>query len=208
MSIFSRAFTCFAAALLLPAAAQVNHVQVTQPLQLVGAQGAEKGGAAVYIVKLRSPGAASYKRTRADFAADKPATASERSARTSAADSYAKALEQTHDRLLAGVGAANTKLYSYRYSINGFAARLTAAQLSRLAQSPDVERIWQDSEQTLRTNNSAVFLGLQDPMGGLRADLGLRGEGIVIGVIDTGVAPKHPSLLDTEDRTPRACRSQ
>ena len=126
--------------------------------------------------------------------------------RASAAESYARALEQRHDSLLTAVGAASNKLYSYRYSMNGFAARLTAGQVSRLAQSGEVERIWRDSDQKVQTNNSAVFLGLQDPQGGLRADLGLRGEGVVIGIIDSGIAPHHPSLLDTEDRTPRACR--
>ena len=80
-----------------------------------------------------------------------------------AADAYAKQLEQTHDRLLGGIGAASTKLYSYRYSVNGFAARLTAAQVSRLAQRAEVERIWQDTDQYLQTNNSPTFLGLQDP---------------------------------------------
>jgi subtilisin family serine protease len=44
-------------------------------------------------------------------------------------------------------------------------------------------------------------------VGGLRADLELRGEDVVVGIIDSGIAPQHPSLLDTEDRTPRACRS-
>ena len=41
---------------------------------------------------------------------------------------------------------------------------------------------------------------MQNPVGGLRADLKLRGEDIVVGVIDSGIAPNHPSLLDTEDR--------
>lgn len=206
MTTFSRALAWLAAAWLLPAAAQISHVQITEPLRLVG-PAAEKGGAAVYIVKLRTPGAAAYKRAPAEYTADKPASASERSARDSAAESYAKALEQSHDRLLAGIGAGSSKIYSYRYSVNGFAARLTAAQVSRLAQSGEVQRVWQDTDQRLHTNNSAVFLGLQDLNGGLRADLGLRGEDIVIGIIDSGVAPGHPSLLDTEDRTPRACRS-
>jgi subtilisin family serine protease len=206
MTTFSRALAWLAVGWLVPAAAQVGHVTVTEPLRLVGPV-ADKAGAAVYIVKLRSPGAASYKRTPADFAADKPLSANERSVRDAAAESYATALEQSHDRLLAGIGAGGSKVYSYRYSVNGFAARLTAAQVSRLAQSTEVQRVWQDSDQRLRTNNSAIFLGLQDPQGGLRADVGLRGEGIVVGIIDSGVAPGHPSLLDTEDRTPRTCRS-
>ncbi len=201
------ALAWLAAAVLTPAAAQVAHVQVTEPLRLVGPLRPVKGGAAVYIVKLRQPGAASYKSMPMELTGEKPSEQA-RSARASAANAYAQTLEQSHDRLLGNVGAANAKVYSYRYSVNGFAARLTAAQVSRLAQSAEVERIWRDTDQYLQTNNSPAFLGLQDPVGGLRADLGLRGEGIVVGVIDSGVAPNHPSLRDTEDRTPRACRSQ
>ncbi|HUQ53192.1 MAG TPA: S8 family serine peptidase, partial [Gammaproteobacteria bacterium] len=206
MPIAPRAVAWLAAAFLTPAAAQVTHVQPTQPVQLLGPLQPVKGGSAVYIVKLRTPGAASYKRSPTDFSAAKPSELA-RSARSAAAEAYAKQVEQTHDRLLGSIGAASSKLYSYRYSVNGFAAKLTAAQVARLAQSPEVERIWQDTDRYLQTNNSANFLGLQDPMGGLRADLGLRGENIVVGIIDSGIAPQHPSLRDTEDRTPRACRS-
>jgi subtilisin family serine protease len=92
--------------------------------------------------------------------------------------------------------------------LNGFAAKLDAAQAARLAQMSEVERIWPDTEQHIDTNNSAIFLGLENQVGGLRADLKLTGEDVVVGVIDSGITPHHPSLLDTEDRTPKACTTQ
>src|SRR5690606_32333513 len=61
---------------------------------------------------------------------------------------------------------------------------------------------------TLETNNSAIFLGLEEPKGGLRADLGLQGEDVIIGIIDSGITPNHPSLLDAEPQVPRACESR
>jgi subtilisin family serine protease len=190
------------------AVAQVTHVPLTDPLRLAAPVRPVKGGAAIYIVKLKAPGAATYKGEMAGFAATKPERGERLSRQAAAVQSYAEHLEQSHDRLLAQVGATGSKVYSFRYALNGFAAKLTAAQVSRLAQRADVERIWLDTEQRVQTNNSAIFLGLEDQAGGLRADLELRGEDIVVGIIDSGIAPNHPSLSDIEERIPRACRSR
>jgi subtilisin family serine protease len=201
---------CAAAlAFLLPVAAQVVQEPVTQRMQLVSPVRPVKRPVSVYIVKLKAPGAASYKSTFGENGAAAPGGGQRMRAQAaaSAAASYARQIEQVHDQLLGTVGAFSTKIYSYRYALNGFAARLTPAQVARLAQNDAVERIWPDSDQHPVTNNSAIFLGLENQVGGLRADKKLRGDGVVIGVIDSGVAPNHPSLLDTEERVPGLCRS-
>ncbi|MDX1508991.1 MAG: S8 family serine peptidase, partial [Woeseiaceae bacterium] len=53
-----------------------------------------------------------------------------------------------------------------------------------------------------------TFLGLFDADGGLFSDLGLDGDGVIIGFIDSGVYPEHPALSDTQPASrPRACES-
>ena len=175
------------------------------PLTLTTPSLAAKSPGDVYIVLLRDAGAASYKGGQPGLAATKPAAGERFDSRDPNVDSYVSYLENSHDAMLSSVGGE--KLYSFRYAFNGFAGRLTAGQVSALARRPDVAGIWPDTFHTLRTNNSSLFLGLLDQTGGLRADLGLDGEGVVVGVIDSGVDPTHPALQDFEEHVPRACRS-
>jgi len=121
---------------------------------------------------------------------------------------YADHLTARHDAALGAVGAGNDKLYSYRYALNGVAARLTPAQARKLAARKDVRQVWEDRPKFVETNDSGLFLGLGAANGGLQKDLKLRGEDIVIGVIDSGIAPGHPSLSDKNPaKRPRLCNS-
>ena len=47
------------------------------------------------------------------------------------------------------------------------------------------------------TNNSPDFLGLNDRREGLRKRLRLKGEDVIVGVLDTGAIQEHPSFSDT-----------
>src|SRR5262252_6686624 len=184
------------------APALVAAVPITTPVKLAApARPVKTGSTSVYIVKLKDPGAASY--GNAQIYSAGRSVAQNASAQRAARAAFAERLEQTHDRLLADVGARSAKIYSYRYALNGFAAKLTAAEASRLAQQPEVARVWLDADQHLDTNNSSTFLGLEDQSGGLHAGLNLLGENVVVGVVDSGLAPNQPSMLDTADVIPR-----
>ncbi|MCC5794696.1 MAG: S8 family serine peptidase [Chromatiales bacterium] len=121
---------------------------------------------------------------------------------------YAGALVDRHDALLRSVGAFDAKIYSYRYTFNGFAARLTPFQARKLASRRDVVNVWEDRIKYVETNASPGFLGLEGA-GGIWGIEGLRGEGVIIGVIDSGITPEHPSFSDRrgESGRPRLCRS-
>jgi hypothetical protein len=114
-----------AASLALPAAAQPVHVPITEQLRLAGPVRPVKGATSVYIVKLKAPGAATYKGTVAGFAATKPSNGQRLDIHSAAVQTYVKLIEQSHDRLLGAIGAAGSKVYSYRY----FTAIITFDQI-------------------------------------------------------------------------------
>jgi len=176
------------------------------PMQLAMPVSQAKSPGDIYIVQLRDSAAAAYAGGVAGFSATKPGAGQAFDPASAAAERYVGYLEQSHDKLLASIGGGS-KIYSYRYAMNGFSAKLTPAELTRLARHPDVVGIWRDVDHRLETNNSSLFLGLLDQNGGLRADLGLTGEDVIVAVIDSGVDPNHPSLQDFEEQVPRTCRS-
>lgn len=156
----------------------------------------------VYIVQLRAPAAieASANQERVRAGRFDPHSA--------AVSGYSATLAASHDELLAEVGAADAKLYSYKLAFNGFAARLTVEQAARLRVHPAVQRVSMDRIKSIRTNASGRFLGLLDAGTGLRNSHGLSGEGVVIGIIDSGIDPSYPGFADsTEKPMPRLCRS-
>ena len=110
---------------------------------------------------------------------------------------YASYLDGTHDDVLRAVGGGR-KLYDYRYAVNGFTAVLTPAQAAQLAQTPGVASVEPDVAVPLSTVSSPAFLGLDAP-GGLWDQVGgveSAGEDVIIGMVDGGVWPEHPSFSD------------
>ena len=113
---------------------------------------------------------------------------------------YAAYLTNKHNALLKSVGASD-KRYSYVYSFSGFAARLSGAQATRLSKAADVVSVQPDTLRTVDTSSTPSFLGL-DAEGGLWDQLGgvgSAGEGVVIGIIDSGIWPESLSFSDRVD---------
>ena len=95
--------------------------------------------------------------------------------------------------------------HQYQVVFNGFAARLTDAEVRTLKASGKVVNITPDERHHLVTSYTPTFLGLNQP-GGLWDQLGGRqhaGEGIIVGVIDTGAWPENLSYADRIDGSGR-----
>jgi subtilisin family serine protease len=104
-------------------------------------------------------------------------------------------IQRQQDRALAGADiAGSAKLASYTYTVNGFSAALTGAEAARLARQPGVVNVIRDQLRQLHTDVSPDFLGLTGNQGAWAS--GLDGDGTIIGVIDTGIWPEHPSFAD------------
>ncbi len=180
-------------------------------LRLADELGTRADGRKLYIVQLRRPGAAEhFAKSRA---AGRPVSSKVMQSDGFRRDapmvkSWIAGIDTLQNGLLAKTAPGTRTVYDYRYGFSGFAAPLTPAQAERLRHRPEVAGVWEDEIRPLATNESPSFLGLFDNGDGLAGALGLDGEGIVIGVIDSGITPDHPSFADTREADkPRLCRT-
>jgi subtilisin family serine protease len=112
-----------------------------------------------------------------------------------AAEAAANELVASHDEVLAeeGVGE-DRRIQSFTNALNGFAATLSYAEAVKVAGNPDVALVLPDELRQPTTDASGEYLGLAGRGGAWRT--GLTGEGVVVGVIDSGIWPEHPSFAD------------
>jgi subtilisin family serine protease len=148
-----------------------------------------------YIVVMTGDPAVVYDGGIAGIPATKPAEGKKFNPRSAAARQYRGHLEREHNASLAAVGlSAGDKINEYTVSLNGYSALLTKAQAAALENRKDVLRVIKDELRQPQTDASPGFLGLTGP-GGAYAS-GFTGNGVVVGVIDTGIWPEHPSFAD------------
>ncbi|XP_049377987.1 subtilisin-like protease [Solanum stenotomum] len=89
---------------------------------------------------------------------------------------------------------AASMIYSYHNVMKGFSARLTAEQVKEMEKKHGFISAQKQRILSLHTTHTPSFLGLQQNMG-LWKDSNY-GKGVIIGVVDTGILPDHPSFSD------------
>ncbi|CAI5502949.1 unnamed protein product [Closterium sp. Naga37s-1] len=87
-------------------------------------------------------------------------------------------------------------LYSYKYVSNGFAARLTLSQVQQLRRHPQVAAVRASRRIVASTTHSPAFLNLPGTLWPANGGVQSAGEDVIIGVIDSGIWPEHPSFSD------------
>ncbi|KAJ7944837.1 Subtilisin-like protease [Quillaja saponaria] len=101
-----------------------------------------------------------------------------------------------HSFLPATTASSNHKrlIHSYRNVVHGFAAKLTADEAKALKEKEGFLSAWPEKILPLHTTHTPNFLGLHQGLGLWQGSN--SGKGVIIGVLDTGISPGHPSFSD------------
>ncbi|KAL0296057.1 UNVERIFIED_CONTAM: Subtilisin-like protease SBT1.2 [Sesamum radiatum] len=107
-------------------------------------------------------------------------------------------LESWYRSFLPATPASSTEtprmVYSYRNVFSGFAAKLTSEEVKAMQGKKGFVSARPQQVLQLHTTHTPNFLGLHQNAG-LWKDSNY-GKGIVIGILDTGIFPDHPSFSD------------
>jgi len=166
-------------------------------------------GTKLYIVRLVDDAVTSYKGgikgLSATKSSSKKASLSDAKfeAKSKDAVKYASYLEQKQNEFVqkasSKIKGAMPKLRSLKYAINGLVTELTYEDALKVAKMPEVAFIEQNERIALNTDTGPEFIGAGEVWDGTANGTEYMGEGIVIGVLDTGVNTDHRSFAATGD---------
>ncbi|CAI6002127.1 unnamed protein product [Closterium sp. NIES-64] len=110
---------------------------------------------------------------------------------------FTRFLEASHRSLLQSLKIPSSAIFhSYTYLMNSFAAQLTASEARRLKLHPAVAEVERDRSVEVASVHSPEFLKLDSSLWPANGGQSNAGEGVIIGVIDSGIWPEHPSFSD------------
>lgn len=147
----------------------------------------------LYIVQMADSPVVAYKGEIKGLKATAPKNGQKIDPNGSDVVTYVNYLKNKHDEALAKNGGQ--KVYDYVYSFNGFAAKLTLEQANKLSAMDGVLAVSSDELLTLDTSSTPGFLGLTAPGVGLWTQ-GIKGENVIIGIVDGGIWPESLSFSD------------
>ncbi len=154
------------------------------------------------IVKLKGASLASYQGDIAGLPATSPAKTNDiqLNVKSQASQAYLNFLDSKHQSFIASEAKSIPQArvtQDFTVILNALAVTLPADQLSTLESLPDVDSVLPDELLNPETDNSPQFIGaptIWNQLGGQESS----GEGVIVGVIDTGIWPEHPSFSDPD----------
>lgn len=158
-----------------------------------------------YLVALNDPPLAAHASARAQIPGATPQQ-QKHAVRSALASSdsgdYLRRLDAARTNVLGlaaqRFGRSLTPRQVYRYAANGMALALSADEAQRIAGLPGVAAVRRERILHLHTDAGPQWIGADTLWnGGVGGIAATKGEGVVIGVIDTGINSAHPSFAAT-----------
>lgn len=116
----------------------------------------------------------------------------------SAVDAYGRYIADVEGRIAGAIRAKVPEAQirkSFRFVYGGLAVRLPANRIGDLLSVDGVVAVQEDALEQPLTDATPEFIGATQAWGSLGGS-SRAGEGVIVGVLDTGVWPEHPSYQD------------
>ncbi len=160
-----------------------------------------------YIIQLEDASLITYRGDLPGFPATSPAvTDGEVDVKSDASINYLKYLKEKQDAFiaLAETVVSRSLEITHRYDVvlNGFNAKMSAEEAARLAGLDGVRAVYANEIWELSTDVSPEFIGatsLWEDTESTPSTLATQGEGMLVGILDTGINMDHPSFADVGD---------
>ncbi|MFN7037428.1 MAG: S8 family serine peptidase, partial [Bellilinea sp.] len=120
------------------------------------------------------------------------------------AQAYLNLLRREQDNRLQQIGRALHRslqpIFRYDVVLNGFALQLSPAEAERVRALPGVRAVIPDRLEQPLTDAGPGFIEADELWSGnTPSGVAAKGEGIVVGILDTGINFDHPSFADNQD---------
>ena len=156
-----------------------------------------------YIVQLRDAPVATYAGEIAGLARPDRIVSGRKAGKpdlqSAPAVAYVEYLESRQQAFVDSIGESFGRnvvaLARMQHALNAVIVELTAAEAAELEQRPDVRQVEAERQEQLHMDNSPAYIGAtQIWAGNTHSSVATKGEGILVGIIDTGINWQSPAF--------------
>jgi subtilisin family serine protease len=158
----------------------------------------DAAGEHIYIVQLADAPLALHGGLKSDKA-DPGTVQPKLKLESSKVQAYLQYLSSKHESFLSTVAKEVTSIkpiFSYKLAFNGMAIKVTQQQALEISKIPGVLKVEKDQLYKLDTDTGPSLIGAPEVWDGTAQESGVGtfGEGVVVGIIDSGINTDHPSF--------------